>query len=115
MGFMVRMDEDHNYGFDGRLMIGETEWDGRLVRVAKPITLEFVEFVPRTPTIEPTLMLPHGQMRELFRAFMEEMVRKGLMPAQPLEGELKATKFHLEDMRRLVHGRGSDEERKPTR
>lgn len=50
----------------------------------------------------PVTKLPKGEGAEkVLRALAQALQQMGLFPESPLAGEMKATKFHLEDMRKL--------------
>lgn len=71
--------------------------------VAKPIKLEFEETGDGYLLSEPTLQVSSEQWHMLRDSLKEELVANGFQPkADVLEGELKATKIHLDDMRTLV-------------
>lgn len=62
-------------------------------------TEELVPYGASSSTIKPTLRLSHNQLQELANA----LDKQGFKPQKGfLEGELIATKKHLEDMRTLV-------------
>lgn len=74
------------------------------VRVAKPILLEFGE--PKSDAFllpDPTLYLTQSGFDSLVNGIRKEMIGNGWLPkAEMLEGELKATKSHLDDMRKVA-------------
>lgn len=72
-----------------------------LRRYAKPIDLVFIE-KPEESFIEYTLRLNNVLSRQFFPALIEGLARAGYKYESSSEGELKATKSHLHDMRRLV-------------
>ena len=51
----------------------------------------------------PTSSIPYnGEFMDAFRALAEAMTKMGLMNDSATTSELKATKYHLEDMRKLT-------------
>ncbi len=62
--------------------------------------LEFTEEVAHGYHIPITLRLPRHLAEQLLAGLLEQNVKSP--SAGAIEGELKATKLHLEDMRRLV-------------
>lgn len=73
--------------------------------IAKPVTLEFGEpFKSEAFELpEPTLYLNYRNWDSLKKSACDEMIAEGIIkdPAR-IQGELEATKKHLEDMKRLV-------------
>lgn len=71
--------------------------------VAKPVQLEYVE-VDRGDAPEPTLALGEYESTPFLKAIVNECMEKGITPdvIEPLKNVLDATKYHLEDMRKLV-------------
>ena len=51
-----------------------------------------------------SMEIPYWMADEVFKGIVDAISKKGIMPnaSSVLEGEMKATKIHLEDMRRLV-------------
>lgn len=78
--------------------------DGHAMRFAQPVEFTFGD--PKDDSFlmpEPTLFLPLQDFNMIADSVRNEMIANGLQPsAALLEGELKATKYHLNDMRRLV-------------
>lgn len=65
--------------------------------------MEFTMYEEGTPT-EPTFTLRHGVTKPFLQAMANELSKLGVKAeGEPvLENELVATKYHLEDMRKLV-------------
>lgn len=68
--------------------------------IVKPIKMELQEFKP-FDEIEPTMELRHEEAKEFMLA-MRSAVNEYFKYEEPSQAELNATKFHLEDMRKLV-------------
>ena len=73
--------------------------------LAKPIDLVFEEFEPHSlqePTIKISRIL--GRETNFLQALSDALANAGYEPKtiEENKGELKATKIHLEDMRKLV-------------
>jgi hypothetical protein len=76
--------------------------NGDTVSVANVVeggNLEFVPF-PIGVIAPPTIRLTTRQAREL----LQQLIENGVQPpsAGAIEGELKATKYHLEDLRKML-------------
>lgn len=97
--FRVRLFE----AYDGTTHIVITKHDGNKVYVAKQVKLEFEEVPEGHFFEEPTLAINWIYSKDLMAAFKEALDGEKL-PASAVEGELKATKYHLEDMRKIVDG-----------
>ena len=69
--------------------------------VAKRAELIFEEVPEGSMFREPTFAFNYVDSKD-FLAALKEMLDQEKLPEGRLEGELKATKFHLEDMRKLV-------------
>ena len=69
--------------------------------VAKEIVLEFEEVPEGAFFKAPTLRINWHDSKD-FMAAIKEALDGEKLPASAVEGELKATKVHLEDMRKLV-------------
>ena len=67
--------------------------------IAKPVNLEFKEIEEGVET-RATMEFNLWEGKELLNAFKKEL--EGINLNQ-IEGELKATKYHLEDMRKIVY------------
>ena len=85
---------------DIRLTLWE-ERNGKLY-VAQPVELIFEECSEGYS--EPTMKLGHFMSKQFLQALCDEIARHGITPTgkPPLENELTAIKYHLEDMRSLV-------------
>lgn len=72
--------------------------------VAKHVELEFDKYEPGQKTERATLEIYGRQAKGLLEALSKELNRKGIKPESDskLEGKLEATKYHLEDMRKLI-------------
>lgn len=78
------------------------EKDGKK-HVAKPIEIEFKEIKENELVKEPTIRLRNPLGKEFLQAVVNSARKQGIKPDEnKLEGELTATKKHLEDMRILV-------------
>lgn len=71
--------------------------------VVKPMELIWTE-VEGGKEYEPTLAIPHYIARELFKAMKAAFTGAGIKTDDEnmIKAELKATKYHLQDMRKLV-------------
>ncbi len=95
--FKVRIFDDYS----SRKHIIITKSEGNKIYVAKKVTLEFEE-VPRGSYFkEPTLEIDWYHAKD-FMAALKEALDGEKLPLSAVEGELKATKYHLEDMRKLA-------------
>ncbi len=79
---------------------------GSDIYLAKPVDLIFERTEEGAP-IDPTFKLPMDFRKPLFKALEEALRRDGIKPESEskLEGQLQATKYHLEDMRVLALGK----------
>ncbi len=80
------------------------EEDGIITHVAQPVNLVMEEREQFSP-IEPTMRIGRGvDAKSLLKSIEEELPRIGHTPRPQsyLEGELRATKLHLEDIRTLA-------------
>lgn len=89
----------------------DQQWDGSVrffiinrnadgsASLAKPVTLEFEPMDPHK-FHEPTMSMPMMVGQAFLKAIATEIVSKGLHPKE-VDAELRATKIHLEDLRRL--------------
>lgn len=70
---------------------------------AKPVELVFEEIVPAM-MVSPTLELSHWTANEMLQALSDALAEKDIQPHKEsrVRGELDATKYHLEDMRKLL-------------
>ena len=71
--------------------------------IAKSIELIMEEYKPGD-LIKPTLMLPGYTSGEFMKEMAEEIKKQGIRTKvdEDNEGELKATKYHLEDLRKIT-------------
>jgi hypothetical protein len=69
--------------------------------VAKRAALEFEEVPEGSMFREPTFAFNYIDSKD-FLAALKEMLEGEKLPEGKLEGELRSTKYHLEDMRKLV-------------
>ncbi len=79
--------------------------DGTRYAVGKPTSVEFEEQSSGAAFLlpEPTFEITDREMETLMSSVKEEMIGQGLeSPAAANASELKATKYHLEDMRKLA-------------
>ncbi len=77
--------------------------DGKRLHVAMPATLTFEEKDYNSAWLlpEPTFQLSTRDFDELKASLLEEMQRAGMVDLESAR-ELKATRYHLEDMRMLA-------------
>ena len=104
---MVKVFFYRNPGYDTICANIYEEHNGRYY-IAAPVELLFEEKgVKRGDVIKPTLTL-HSEYHAipLLKALAEGLAEFGIYPStqQFTSGELKATKYHLEDMRKLTLG-----------
>lgn len=81
--------------------VGKRDEKGCLY-VAQPMIFKKIE---EGSIIHPTLQIPSyssNEAQDFLRQLLNEIKRNGLELNLEVEGELKATKVHLEDMRSLV-------------
>jgi hypothetical protein len=81
--------------------------EGEKVAIAKPVRLEMKELIgdERYSMQEPLMRIPlHGRYSGFLKSLATELQRLDIRPADEskLIGELTATKYHLEDMRKLA-------------
>lgn len=75
-------------------------------KIASPLKFHFNE--PKDGDIvEPTFSIPEILSKELLQSLADELFKLGIKPLSqlPLENEMAAVKYHLEDMRNLVFKR----------
>ncbi len=97
--FKVRIFDDYS----GSKHIVIAKHEGNRVYVAKKVNLEFEELPEGYFFKEPTLAIGWYHASDLMAAFKEALDGEKL-PVSAVEGELKATKYHLEDMRKILDG-----------
>jgi len=95
--FRVRFFDDYS----GSTHIVITKLENMKQYVAKEIVLEFEEVPEGSFFKAPTLKINWHESKD-FMAALKEALDGEKLPASAVEGELKATKVHLEDMRKLV-------------
>ncbi len=83
-------------------IIDEDRMDGKIF-AAKPMNIEFEEVISDA-YIKPTLILKNKVGREFMSAMADMLDKNGIKTEKTskLEGTLEATKYHLEDMRKLL-------------
>lgn len=93
----------HRPHFLDGLYLYIAERHNRELYVAKPMELVFERLERGTPK-QATLTLPTFMAEPLLRAFADMLHHEQIKPTQQsfIEGELVATKKHLEDMRMFV-------------
>lgn len=69
---------------------------------AKPMPIVFEELKPGEYSPEPTMEVSGFESREFLPALANALAESGYRHESTDAGELKATKTHLEDMRKLV-------------
>lgn len=72
-------------------------------QVVKPINLEIIT-LENSESSEATFTLPEYEGRELLKDLAEELDKNGIKTSKDakMEGTLEATRYHLEDMRKLI-------------
>lgn len=95
--FRVYITDDYS----GKTFFVITKTEGNKMYAAKQVEMVFEEVPEGTFFKEPTLSFPWHQSKD-FIAALKEGLEGQKLPEGRVEGELKATKAHLEDMRRLV-------------
>lgn len=81
------------------LYITEVDQGGRVIAVAEPVDLTFNKLQEAQARVEPTIAFNWGQGDELLYALKDALTDASLGHSQ---GELKATKQHLNDMRAIA-------------
>lgn len=97
--YKVRFYDDYS----GATHIIITKLVGMRQYVAKEIKLEFEEIPEGSFFKEPTLRIDWYDSKD-FMAALKEALDGEKLPPSAVEGELKATKYHLEDMRKILDG-----------
>ena len=71
--------------------------------IAKPVDLEFEEMHPDLD-VKPTLRIPSFQAMEFMKALAEALDKQEIKTDKDakIEGTLDATRYHLEDLRKLL-------------
>lgn len=70
-------------------------------KILKPTYIEFVP-IKEDGNIDPSFTVKGSDEREFFPALVDAMAKCGYRYESSDAGELKATKIHLEDMRKIV-------------
>lgn len=85
--------------------------DSKGLFVAKPVELKYEKVDDTGRDVEPSLFIPRGLASGFLEAVLDAIEREGIKSKSTatVEGLLEATKYHLEDMRKLVF---SKEEKK---
>lgn len=96
--FKVRIYNDYS----GSTHIVITKVSGNKIYVAKELALEFEEIPEGAFFKTPTLRVDWQHSKD-FMAALKEALDGERLPPSAVEGELKATKYHLEDMRKIVY------------
>lgn len=94
----VSLERDIGTEFDIlRIILG---WGEHRTSVINPE----LKIISQGEMIGPFLKLPHHEMNELLRSFVEIAWDQGIRPTgfDDFKAELKATKYHLQDMRSLA-------------
>ena len=93
----------HEDPWSGDLKIAILEHEGRNTRIAKPVLLE-MEPLPEAQRIKPTIVIPRHYAAAFMRSLTEAVDKSGMRPPamELMRGQLEATKYHLEDLRRLL-------------
>lgn len=100
MKLEVYFDDKEQFGETACYII-KTDYKGNRF-VAKPMLLEFVPVVEET-RVDPSLRFNYADRTLGFlEALADGLARAGYKAENNDVGELKATKIHLEDMRKLV-------------
>ena len=89
--------------FDGMVGIYFVKKSGDEIAVADPVKLVFSP-ANALQHQEPSISLPYPLSEEIIKAFVQAASDSGVKTINEnhLEGEMVATKAHLEDMRKLV-------------
>lgn len=84
------------------LLFEENKMSGKTY-VVKPVKIEFVE-IDESSAIDPTIKLSMNNSHNFLQSLADAIDEYGIRPSKkpPLENELSAVKYHLEDMRKLV-------------
>jgi len=78
--------------------------DSQGFKVAKPVKLEYEKVDDSAMETKPTLLIPHGLASKFLKAALKAIEREGIKSKSTatMEGLLEATKYHLEDMRKII-------------
>ncbi len=99
---------DKAFGFDGHSVnIVQYDLIKKKTYIAQPLVFKEIKEGACFPN-PPTLFVGHQQTPDFLKELLQMIKENGLELNLEAEGELKATKIHLEDMRLLakVKGRG---------
>lgn len=98
MKVIIRFEPD----FDGAYIYLYEEYDGKKY-LAKPINLEFSE-IKEAVIMGPTIKIPYYDAKEFMESMAEQLDKDGIKTDKDakIEGTLEATRFHLEDLRKLL-------------
>ena len=88
--------------YEDSIAITFVKYEGHRIYVAEPIDLVFKEFDLGTKWDQCTLKISGQNVDDFLSALREAVEGKSAME---IRGELEATKYHLEDMRKLVNMR----------
>ena len=104
MEVTVHIDRQFDWGGLGIYIIGKDEGGRRFV--VKPLDMTFESLQEVTPggVVEPSIRMNEWQAKSFLDSLAGELVRLGYAPdaIKAKVGELESTKYHLEDMRKLV-------------
>ncbi len=77
--------------------------DNKGLNIAKPVKLEYNR-IDEGGEAKPTFLIPRGVASNFLEAILGAIEDQGIKPesTSKTEGLLEATKYHLEDMRKIV-------------
>lgn len=77
---------------------------GDKIAVVEPMELKFTETAEGAFLTQPSLRIPYHMAPGFFKALAEVMDKEGIKTENDhkIQGLLEATKFHLQDMRKLL-------------
>lgn len=109
MGWRVRLDPLIRFGLIGyRMYVGREDHDGSITVMTQPVLLKTLErgsFVPEEDAFLDDSKHSHSvDVRQFLQGMADAAWEIGVYPKQLQDhsSELKATKYHLEDMRKIV-------------
>ena len=88
---------------------------GKHISVAQPVEFVFKEVKKEDEfKIKPTIELGPFFADDFLKALVEAAKENGLKPEEDyvMKGKLEATRYHLEDMRKIVFGKEKNDETK---
>lgn len=88
--------------YSGKLHIVIIRYDGMKTYYAKKVDLIFEEVKEGAFFKEPTIEISWHHSKDFLRALKQALDEEKL-PEGKVEGELKATKYHLEDIKQLLN------------